>query len=55
MATSNIYAWRWQRPPVTSRMEVASRCQKNLDEPVMANGLDVHVYIESGSLVLVKD
>jgi len=27
---------------------------KDLDEPVMGNGLDVHVYIESGPPVSVK-
>jgi len=28
---------------------------KDLDEPVMGNGLDVHVYIESGPPVSVKN
>jgi len=43
MATGDIQTGGGKLPP------------KDLDEPVMGNGLDVHVYIESGPPVSVKD
>ena len=43
-----------QWPPATSRPGGGKLPPKDLDEPVMGNGLDVHVYIESGPPVSVK-
>ena len=49
-----------QWPPATSRpgdiyTAGGKLPPKDLDEPVMGNGLDVHVYIESAPPVSVKD